>query len=163
AGQSVILTHTANIGNPSDPITQTISPTTGLEGPFGPQLGSVVSFTVKPLVSTVYTMTATSISGSLASTFSVTVNPQPTVNPTYTNANCTNSINAFCLGLSFTPASPVPNYTVVWTAADGNSAPGFKATLNADSTCGTNSPPGVYLYTVVAEGGCGIAGSVSIS
>lgn len=164
AGTTVLLTHTAT-GLTS--VSQSITPTTGVIGS-AVQSGSIVTYTVMPLVSAVYTITATGLNGAstqttMSSDYSITVNPQPTVNPTYTNATCTNSNNAFCLGLTFNPPTPVPNYTVVWTAIDGNSAPGFTATLDANLICGTNSPAGVYLYTVVAEGGCGIAGSVSIS
>jgi gliding motility-associated-like protein len=87
----------------------------------------------------------------------VGVKPQPTVSPTFTNSTCTNTFNAFDLKLGFLPVSATPGYTINWSPVPnvvGSSA-------QSTGTGGINA--GLYNATVVAQGGCSVVTSVSIS
>lgn len=130
------------------------------------------TYAVNPQVTTAYTINLTGLQANNTTTtfplqYTVYVNPQPTVNVTYTQATCSSTNAAFNLGLSFIPASPVPNYSVVWTAFDGNPVPELLSTLNPDSVSGSGVPIGAtFHYTIIADGVsplCGYAGIITMS
>jgi gliding motility-associated-like protein len=111
------------------------------------------SFPVSPLVTTTYTTYITGLNSSNAiqtttGVSTVSVNPQPNAIPTTTQSTCTNSLNAFNLGLTFTPTVPVPNYTVAWSPIPASVG-------SPTQTSGTgNNAPGTYNATITAAGGC---------
>nr|MBA2611771.1 hypothetical protein [Bacteroidota bacterium] len=116
------------------------------------------SFVVSPLVTTTYTTYITGLNSSNAvqtttGVSTVSVNPQPSSVPTTTQSTCTNSVNAFNLGLTFSPTLPVPNYTVTW-------APLPNSVLSPTQTSGSGSnAPGVYNATITTAGGCSTTAS----
>ena len=120
------------------------------------------SFVVSPPVTTTYTtyITGTNSSNVVQTTTAlttVTVNGQASAAPTVTQASCTNTNNAFNLGLTFNPSSPVPNYTVTWSPIP------FSVT-NATQTSGSGGiASGLYTATVTAAGGCSTTTSFSIN
>jgi gliding motility-associated-like protein len=110
------------------------------------------TFVVSPIVTTTYTISITGnnnlgILTTQTAVATVTVKPQPSLSPTFTQATCTNSNNAVNLGLSFNPVSPVPSYTVTWN-------PTPLSVTNATQTTATNLNSGTTTATVVAAGGC---------
>ncbi|MDO9000040.1 MAG: gliding motility-associated C-terminal domain-containing protein [Bacteroidota bacterium] len=134
------------------------------------------SFVVSPLVTTTYTTYITGLNGlnamqTITATSVVYVNPQPNAIPTTTQSTCTNSVNAFNLGLTFSPALPVPNYTVTWapipfsvvsptqTSGSGGIAAGqYNATITAAGGCSTtvgfniNPPPSPISFNIIPGG-----------
>ncbi|MBL7921603.1 MAG: hypothetical protein JNJ40_14910, partial [Bacteroidia bacterium] len=152
AGSAATITpvNFAALSNPSFSINPgAISNTTG-------------SFVVTPLVTTTYTTYITGLNSSnavqtITATSIVTVNPQPAAAPTVTQSTCTNSTSAFNLGLTFTPATPVPNYTVTWSPIpNGITGP-------TQTSASGNITPGVYNATIVAAGGCSTTTSFNIN
>jgi gliding motility-associated-like protein len=110
-------------------------------------------FVVSPNVTTTYTLYTTgqnTLSATVTQTslLTVTVFPQPSLTPTITQANCTNSLNSINVGLTFNPPSPVPGYTLNWTPLPGT-------VLSPQQTTATALTPGPYTLVVVAAGGCG--------
>lgn len=109
-------------------------------------------FVVSPNTTTQYTLyttgqnTANVVVTTSAVTI-VTVNPQPNVAPTLTQASCTSSLNAVNLGLTFNPGSPVPSYTITWNPIPAS-------VLSPQQTTATTLSPGPYTISVVAAGGC---------
>ncbi|MGZ3901825.1 MAG: hypothetical protein ACXVDC_15970, partial [Bacteroidia bacterium] len=91
----------------------------------GGSINTTGSFVVTPSVTTSYTtfITGTNSSNAIQTTTAVstvTVKPQPSLTPSFTQATCANSNNAVSLGLSFSPSSPVPGYTVNWSPTPGS-------------------------------------------
>ncbi|MBA2611452.1 MAG: T9SS type A sorting domain-containing protein [Bacteroidetes bacterium] len=82
---------------------------------------------------------------------------QPSAVPTTTQSTCTNTANAFDLGLTFTPATPVPNYTITWSPIPNGV---FSATQTAASG---GIASGLYSATITATGGCSTTTSFSIN
>jgi len=141
AGNSVTITASnfANLSNPS----YSIQP--------GGQVNNTGTFVVTPTVTTSYTTYVTGLNpGNAIQTTTgvsnVTVNPNPSLAPTFTQATCSNSVNAVNLGLSFNPPSPT-NYTVTWSPVP----PGPPSPTQ---TSVSNLPPGNTNVTVTATGGC---------
>ena len=128
----------------------------------GAQTSSTGSFVVSPLVTTTYTTYITGLNSNnavqtITATSIVTVNPQPAVAPTVTQTTCTNTISAFNLGLTFSPASPAPNYTVTWSPIpNGITGP-------TQTSASGNITPGVYNATITAAGGCSTTTSFNIN
>jgi gliding motility-associated-like protein len=121
------------------------------------------TFVVTPSVSTTYTVIGTglnsqSLQTTQTSTTVVSVSPQPTMTPTFTNSSCTNSLNAFNLGLSFIPASSSSTYSVVWAPIP----PGI-TTATQVSLSGSSIPAGLYQATITAAGGCSTTASFSLN
>ena len=120
------------------------------------------TFVVTPTVNTTYTVYATGLNTSSVSVTqtaitTVTVDAQPFAAPTLTQSTCTNTFNAFNLGLTFFPVNSNPSYTVGWSpTAPPGLAPG-QTTLNG------GIPPGLYSATITAAGGCSAVTSVSIN
>ena len=125
---------------------------------FSIQPGGLVSttpvFTVSPSVTTTYTVYitgTTSFSSIVTNTgiSTVAVAPAPVVAPTLTQASCTNSNNAFNLGLSFMPATASStSYSINWS-------PTPNSILSPTQTSATGGiAPGVYAATVTTNSGC---------
>ena len=120
------------------------------------------SFVVTPTITTNYTMSVagTTTLGTIFTqviTNTVTVNPQPSSSPTTTQATCSNTLNAFNLGLSFFPTSPIPNYTVNWSPTPN----GINSFSQTSLSGGINS--GTYNATITAAGGCATTTLVTIN
>ena len=144
AGSSgtIVATNTGSLTNP----TYSLNP--------GNLTSTTGSFVVTPTITTSYTVYIAGINNvSVAITqtalSTVTVEPQPAAAPTVTNTTCTNTLNAFNLGLTFFPASPVPNYTVSWA-----SIPNGVLSPTQTSLGGVSIPSGSYNATITAAGGC---------
>lgn len=123
---------------------------------------STGSFVVTPTVTTTYTVYVTGVNNvSLAITqtavSTVSVDPQPSAAPTVTNTTCTSTVNAFNLGLTFFPATPVPGYTVTWASIPNGILSGSQTTLTGGIL------PGPYTATITAAGGCTTTTSFSIA
>jgi len=151
SGSSGTLVAT-NTGNLTSPI-YSIQPG-GLSNPTG-------SFVLTPTVTTDYTLFISGLNSQSVSTTNtavatITVNPLPIVAPTSTQATCTSSLNALNLGLNFSPATPVPAYTVNWS-------PQPTGITNATQTIANNSSPGIYSATVTAAGGCNAIANITIN
>ncbi|MEI6021827.1 MAG: hypothetical protein WCR21_11925, partial [Bacteroidota bacterium] len=69
------------------------------------------NFVISPTVTTTYTIYTPSTNSFV---MTITVNPMPIVAPTYTQASCTSTSAGFNFHLTFSPANPVPSYTVTW-------------------------------------------------
>ncbi|WP_317899742.1 gliding motility-associated C-terminal domain-containing protein [Aurantibacillus circumpalustris] len=106
------------------------------------------NFVVSPGSTTSYTLLSSSGSATASSVITVTVNPQPSSNPSFTQATCTNSFNAVNLGLTFSPATPPPAYTLSWTPIPANLSSPQQFTT-------TNLTPGPY-SVVVTAGSCSL-------
>lgn len=93
----------------------------------------------------------------------ITVNPMPKANPTFTQSTCTNSNNCFNLNITFSPANPVPSYTVLWSNF-GQGPPNIPSCINSSTqfSCCGYIQPGVYAASVTADGGCGNAWQFTI-
>jgi gliding motility-associated-like protein len=144
---TVVATNSGSLTNP----TYSINP--------GGITNSTGSFVVQPTVTTNYTVYVTGINGnSVAATqtaaSTVSVYPQPSVSVTFTNTTCTNTINAFNLGLTFFPASPVPGYTVSWASIPNGILTPTQTILSGAI------PAGSYNATITAAGGCSTTASV---
>lgn len=130
-----------------------------LPGPFTSTAGI---FVVTPPSTQAYTLytTGTHTNNQVITTsevITVTVLPQPLVNPSFTQATCSNSMNAMNLGLYFTPANPVPTYTIAWSTIPGT------ITSNTQYSVVGGITPGPYQTTIVAQGGCGLIYTFSIN
>jgi gliding motility-associated-like protein len=141
AGQSVTITavNFANLTNCS----YSIQP--------GGMTNNTGTFAVTPSVTTSYTtfVTGTNQSNAIQTTTgvsNVTVNPAPSISPTFTQATCSNSVNAVNLNLNFFPPGSV-SYTVTWNPVP-NPAP------NPTQTSVSNLPPGTTNVTVTTANGC---------
>lgn len=144
-GSSATIVPTSTLTNP----TYILNP-----GNFSPNTNGV--FVVSPSVTTTYSLLATGSNGSTTVTnttpVTVTVNPQPNASPTMTQATCTNSNNAMNLNLTFSPASPVPSYTIAWsTIPNGILSPTQYSTAMPGFVT-----PGPYTATITAAGGCSL-------
>lgn len=93
----------------------------------------------------------------------ITVNPMPKANPTFTQSTCTNSNNCFNLNITFSPANPAPSYTVLWSNF-GQGPPNIPSCINSSTqfSCCGYIQPGVYAASVTADGGCGAAWQFTI-
>jgi gliding motility-associated-like protein len=120
------------------------------------------TFVVSPTSTANYTVYVTglntsSVSVTQTAVATVTVKPSPAAAPTVTQTSCTNTVNAFNLGLTFTPAIPVPNYTVSW-------APIPFSVVSPTQTSGSGGiAAGLYNATITAAGGCSTTTSFSIN
>ncbi|MBA2613751.1 MAG: gliding motility-associated C-terminal domain-containing protein [Bacteroidetes bacterium] len=119
-------------------------------------------FNVSPLVTTTYTTYVTGLNASSTmatetQTFTVFVNPSPNASPTTTQTSCTNTVNAFNLGLTFVPALPVPSYTINWSTLPN----GVTTSTQTSATGGI--APGIYTATITTAGGCSTTTSFSIN
>ncbi|MBL7913370.1 MAG: gliding motility-associated C-terminal domain-containing protein [Bacteroidia bacterium] len=120
------------------------------------------TFIVSPTSTTTYTIYVTglntsSVSVTQTAVSTVTVKPSPATVPTVTQTSCTNTVNAFNLGLTFTPASPVPGYTVNWSTIPFS-------VVSPTQTSGTGGiAAGIYNATITAAGGCSTTTSFSIN
>ncbi|MDI1354470.1 MAG: gliding motility-associated C-terminal domain-containing protein [bacterium] len=128
----------------------------------GGTTNSTGSFVVAPLVTSVYTLYITGVNNlsvvtTQTASSTVTVNSQPNAVPTITNSTCTSSVNAFNLGLTFTPVSPVPGYTVTWASIP----PGILSATQTTLTGGI--PGGPYSATITAAGGCSVLANFSVA
>jgi len=126
----------------------------------GGQTNGTGTFVVTPLVSTNYTTYVTGLNQANAvqtttGLTTVTVNPSPNVAPTLTQATCGNTVNAVNLGLTFSPAGPAPNYTVVWNPIP----PGV---VSPTQTTASGLPPGVTNVTVLTASGCSVVTSFTM-
>ena len=120
------------------------------------------SFVVTPSVTTSYTTYLTGLNNqnnpvTNVSYANVTVNPQPFSAPTTTQVTCTSTVNGLNLGLTFTPASPIPGYTVNWSPTPN----GILST--AQTTLAGGILPAVYNYTILTNKGCSTSNSVNIN
>jgi len=139
-------------------VTLTASNTTSLGGAtFSIQPGGTTNtsgnFTVSPLSTTVYTVFITGtnqanvvVTNSAVST--VSVFPQPSVAPTFTQSSCTSSLNAFNLNLTFNPPSPVPGYTISWVPLPNG------ITTNSQTSASGGIAPGTYSANITTAWGC---------
>jgi gliding motility-associated-like protein len=117
------------------------------------------TFVVTPLVTTSYTtyVTGTNQANIVVTTTgvtNVTVNPTPNVSPTFTQATCSNSVNAVNLNLGFNPAPT--NYTVVWS-------PVPPSVVSPTQTSATGLAAGVTNVTVMTASGCSTTVSFTMS
>ncbi len=152
AGSSAVISapNPSNLANPS----YSMNP--------GGNPSSTGIYTVSPNATTTYTLYTTGVpSGSttaITTSFvtTVTLYAQPLVSPTFTQASCTSTSNAFNLNLTFNPPSPVPAYTVGWV----NTIPINVVTSTQFSAA--NSAPGPYTAAVLAPGGCSVVVAFTI-
>lgn len=154
AGSSAVIT----APNPSN----VINPTYSLNP--GGNTSATGSYTVSPNTTTTYTLytTGTPSTGSgapITTTFvtTVTLNAQPQIAPSYTQASCTNTSNAFNLNLTFNPASPVPAYTVNWGATTPINI------LSPTQFTAANSAAGPYSATITTAAGCSVTVNFTIN
>lgn len=142
-------TATINIVN----VNSLVNPTFSIQP--GGQVSSSPSFTVSPLVTTIYTVFVSGVNGFSATVTNtgistVSIAPSPQVSPTFTQATCSSTANAFNLGLTFNPSSAAtPSYVVFW-------APNipFGVTTNTQTSSSGGIVPGVYNVTITAQYGC---------
>ena len=114
---------------------------------------STGTFVLTPSVTTTYSLyvtgtTTLNVLTTQTAVATITVNPQPASAVTLTNTTCTSTLNAFNLGLTFFPPTPVPNYTINWSPIP-NGLPGPTSTTLSGAI-----PPGQYNATITAAGGC---------
>ncbi|MDP1802874.1 MAG: hypothetical protein Q8L81_16045, partial [Bacteroidota bacterium] len=152
AGASATITanNASNLTNPS----YSLNP--------GALTSPTPTFIVSPTSTTTYTVYVTglntlSVSVTQTAVSTVTVKPSPAAAPTVTQTSCTNTVNAFNLGLTFTPASPVPNYTVSWAPIP------FSVTSPTQTSGSGGIAAGIYNATITAAGGCSTTTNFSIS
>jgi gliding motility-associated-like protein len=131
----------------------------------GAVINSTGIFTVSPTVNTVYTVFISGtnqanivVTNSAVSTVSVFA--QPHVAPTFTQTTCTSTLNGFNLNLGFTPASPVPSYTVNWSTVPNGITLNSQTSVN--STTG-NVAAGVYSSTITTDWGCLVTSTFTIN
>lgn len=111
-------------------------------------------FPVTPSVTSSYTVFVTGVNSfSVVQTSSavstITVHAQPLLSPTVTQASCSNTLNAFNLGLAFNPPSVTPAYTVNWAPLTPN---GIGSATQTILNGGIN--PGTYTATLISAGNC---------
>lgn len=128
----------------------------------GTSTSSVNSFTVQPLITTTYTLFASGFNLqngliTYSNVITVTVLPQPQTAVTVTQSNCTSTVSAFNLGLSFNPPGIFPNYTCAWSTV-----PIGLYTSTQTSLTG-NIPPGTYSVTIQSSGPCQTYTTVTIN
>lgn len=158
AGSSTTLTVTS-------PASLTASTYDLFPGPFTSTNGLWV---VSPTVTTTYTMlingTTATGTGSFSSVKTVTVFAQPQVNPTFTNASCTSTLNGFNLNLTFSPANNTSTYAITWSAPVGTiqNIPNCITNSATQYSCIGGISPGAYAATVAASGGCSVAVSFTM-
>jgi len=140
----------------------------GLAGPsYSIQPGGFVSgtpgFAVTPLVTTVYTVYVTGTNAfnvvvTNTGICTVSVVPMPSVVPSVTQAICTNTNNAFNLGLTFSSSSTSgPGYSLFW-------APIPFGVSNPTQTSGTGGiAAGIYNATITTPFGCSVSATFSIA
>ncbi len=152
AGGSATITanNASNLANPS----YSINP--------GAQTSPTPTFVVTPLTTTNYTVYVTGTNNqsqvvTQTAVATVTVKPQPAAAPTVTQSSCTSTVNAFNLGLTFTPVSPTPGYTVTWAPIPN----GVTGPTQTSATGGIAA--GQYNATITAAGGCSTTTSFSIN
>lgn len=68
--------------------------------------------------------------------------------PTVTQANCASTTNGFDLGLTFTPSSPAPSYTISWSTIPNG------VTNNTMTSASGSIAPGTYTAVISTGGGC---------
>ncbi|MBI2721202.1 MAG: hypothetical protein HYX39_03395, partial [Bacteroidetes bacterium] len=144
---TIVATNTSSLSNPS----YSLNP--------GALTSPNATFVVSPTVTTTYTVyvTGTNTFNAVQTTTAianVTVNPQPQVSPSFTQATCTSSYNAVNLGLTFTPSTP--NYTISWNPLPGSSP-------NATQTTASNLQQGTTGVTVTSTGGCSVTTSFTMA
>lgn len=120
------------------------------------------TFVVSPLSSTNYTVYASGLNTQSAvvtqsAISNVVVGMQPTIAPTLTQATCVNTLTAFQMNLGFIGAPANPVYTVQW-----NPQP-TPVTSNTQTSFSGAAAPGVYAYTVTANGGCAVSSAFTIA
>jgi gliding motility-associated-like protein len=118
----------------------------------GALTNSTGSFVVSPSITTNYTtfITGTDVFGAIitqTALASVTVNPKPLTALTVTQ--CPNTLSAFNLGLSFSPPTPTPMYSIGWVPVTPNGI-----TSNTQTSLSGGINPGTYTAVVTAAGGC---------
>jgi gliding motility-associated-like protein len=150
ANATVVPVNFSNLSNP----TYSLNPG-ALTSPSG-------NFLVSPLVTTTYTTYITGLNGlnavqTITATSTVYVKPSPIAAPTATQSSCTSSVNAFNLGLTFSPITPVPNYTVSWSPIP------FSVLSSTQTTGSGGIAAGLYNATITAAGGCSTTTSFSIN
>ncbi len=145
SGNSVTITpvNYANLTNPS----YSIQP--------GGTTNTTGTFVVSPTSTTTYTTFITGTNSNnavitITATSNVTVNPQPQISPTFTQATCSSSLNAVNLNLSGSSS-----YTVLWSPSP--------STLSTNQQVGTGLPAGQTNVTVTAAGGCSATTSFTMS
>ena len=141
-----------NLGNPQ----YSLNP-----GGFFPISGTN-QFAVTPLTTTNYTVytTGTNSLNNVVTTslvLTVTVFPQPIATPTVIQPSCTSTIAGFNLGLTWSPASPVPSYTIAWSSIPN----GVLTSQQTSVASGVTAGP--YTATIVANGGCGYITSFTVN
>ncbi|MBA3680178.1 MAG: gliding motility-associated C-terminal domain-containing protein [Bacteroidetes bacterium] len=152
AGGSATITanNASNLSNPSFSLNP------------GAQTSPTPTFVVTPLATTNYTVYVTGMNSqsqvvTQTAVATVTVKPQPAAAPTLTQASCTSTVNAFNVGLTFLPASPVPGYTITWSPIPN----GITGPTQTSATGGIAA--GQYNATITAAGGCSTTTSFSIN
>ncbi|PBQ31603.1 hypothetical protein CNR22_07425 [Sphingobacteriaceae bacterium] len=68
--------------------------------------------------------------------------------PTVTQANCTSTTNAFNLGLTFSPSTPAPSYTITWSSIPNG------VTNNTMTSASGSIAAGIYTAVISTGGGC---------
>ncbi|WP_317897311.1 T9SS type A sorting domain-containing protein [Aurantibacillus circumpalustris] len=86
----------------------------------------------------------------------VSVLSQPQAVPSVTQSNCTSTLSIVKLNLSFTPASPLPAYTISWTPIPANVSFPQQTSVTAVS-------PGPYNAIITAAGGCSASVNFTIT
>jgi gliding motility-associated-like protein len=138
-GSSFTITPTSTLTNPTG---YTLNP-----GGFTPANGV---FVVSPSTTTTYTILSSNSSTTIGSSvITVTVNPQPNSVVTQTQSTCTSSNNAVSLGLTFSPATPPPAYTLSWTPIPAS-------VLSPQQFTATNLTPGPYTVVATTAAGCSL-------
>ncbi|MEI6021505.1 MAG: hypothetical protein WCR21_10280, partial [Bacteroidota bacterium] len=116
-------------------------------------------FVFSPSVTANYTIWT---SANNSQVLTVTVNPMPLVNPTYTIPSCTSTLGGFNFHLTFNPASPQPSYSITWAIPPPlSNIPLVPACITSitDYSCIGYITPGVYQASITAAGGCSVVAS----
>lgn len=142
ATANITVPNTAGLSNPSYSILP--GGTTNTTGVFPVTPSVTSSYTV--FVTGVNTFSVVQTSSAVST---VTVHAQPLLSPTVTQASCSNTLNAFNLGLTFNPLSSTPSYTVNWAPATPN---GISSSTQTILNGGIN--PGTYTATLISTGNC---------
>lgn len=142
ATANITVPNTAGLSNPSYSILP--GGTTNTTGIFPVTPSVTSSYTV--FVTGVNTFSVVQTSSAVST---VTVHAQPLLSPTVTQASCSNTLNAFNLGLTFNPLSSTPSYTVNWAPATPN---GISSSTQTILNGGIN--PGTYTATLISTGNC---------
>ena len=120
------------------------------------------TFIVNPMTNTNYTVLASGINTqstvvTQSAISSVMVGIQPTIAPTLTQATCVNTLTAFQMNLGFSGNPANVSYTVVWSPQPSAIGSNTQTSFSGSVT------PGVYAYTVLANGGCSVASAFTIA